>query len=157
MSEEQDKPKLGRPTDYNEAIADLICERIADGESLRAICREDAMPSKASVFRWLSIHSTFSDQYARARAEQAETYADELTAIADEQEYEKVEVDGVPVAVKFDSVAVARNRLRIDTRKWVASKLKPKKYGDKVAHELTGENGGPIQVTKILLADLEDE
>ncbi len=137
MSEEEVKRGRGRPTDYNKDIADLICERIADGDSLRAICREEEMPSKASVFRWLGIYPEFSDQYARAKEEQAETYADEITAIADEQQYDQVLVDGVPVEVKFDSTAVARNRLRIDTRKWVASKLKPKKYGEKIDSTVT--------------------
>lgn len=127
----------GRPTDYCQEIADRICERIADGESLRAICREENMPNKSSVFRWLSIHSEFSDQYARAKDEQAEGFADELASIADEQDYEPVVVDGVPLQVKFDSTAVARNRLRIDTRKWVASKLKPKKYGDRLDSTVT--------------------
>ncbi len=127
----------GRPTDYTEELGALICERIADGESLRAICREDAMPNKGTVFIWLSKHDLFADQYARAREEQAEAYADEITAIADEESYENIEVEGVTVGVKFDSTAVARNRLRIDARKWVASKLKPKKYGDRVDSTVT--------------------
>lgn len=127
----------GRPTDYCQEIADLICERIADGESLRAICREEAMPAKSAVFRWLSVHSEFADQYAKAKDEQAEGFADELASIADEQDYEPVVVDGVPLQVKFDSTAVARNRLRIDTRKWVVSKLKPKKYGDRLDSTVT--------------------
>lgn len=148
----------GRPTDYSQELADDICERIADGESLRAICADEAMPNKATVFRWLGRHQEFSDQYARAREEQAESFADEMVAIADERETRVVmDGDGDAVVV-FDSTAVARNRLRVDTRKWVASKLKPKKYGDKTTTELTGSGGGPIAVdvvTKVVVIGVE--
>lgn len=130
----------GRPTDYTKEVADTICGRIVAGESLRRICSDDEMPAASSVFKWLREHPEFSEQYAKAKEEQAEGFADELVLIADEREYEKVEVDGVPLAVKFDATAVARNRLRVDTRKWVASKLLPKKYGERsqVDHTIVG-------------------
>ena len=125
----------GRPSTYSTDIADAICERLADGESLRAICSDDAMPCKAAVFRWLSERPEFADQYARAREEQAEALADELVAIADGPGGED------------SAVLTARDRLRVDARKWVASKLKPKKYGDKIQSEISGPNGGPIPTT----------
>lgn len=128
--------KRGRPSDYNEQVADAICERLCNGESLRAICEGDDMPHRATVFRWLGAHKAFSDQYARAREEQAEAFADEMVAIADERET-IVKEDGGATVVAFDSTAVARNRLRVDTRKWVASKLKPKKYGDRLDSTVT--------------------
>ena len=128
---------MARPTDYSQELADSICELIADGQSLRAICLSDDMPNKATVFRWLAKDVEFSDQYARAREEQAETFADELIAISDESQTTVKEHDGF-TEVTYDSVAVARNRLRVDTRKWVASKLKPKKYGDKLDLGVTG-------------------
>lgn len=128
---------VGRPTDYNEQVADIICERLADGESLRAICQDEDMPSKATVFRWLGKHKEFQDQYARAREEQAESFADEMVAISDEKETKVVIASEDEQVVVFDSTAVARNRLRIDARKWVASKLKPKKYGDRVDSTVT--------------------
>ncbi|WP_337054002.1 terminase small subunit protein [Pseudoxanthomonas sp. USHLN014] len=145
-------------------MADAICERIADGESLRDICAGEDMPNKATVFRWLGKHQEFSDQYARAREEQAESFADEMVAIADEQvtmvradkHGTKADDDDGNTEVIFDATAVARNRLRVDTRKWVASKLKPKKYGDKSTTELTGPNGGPVEtITSIKLVPLE--
>jgi hypothetical protein len=128
---------MGRPSDYNVEIADAICERLAEGESLRSICADEGMPSKAAVFRWLGKHKAFSDQYARAREEQAEAFADEMVAISDEQETTVKDADGGTTMVVFDSTAVARNRLRVDTRKWVASKLKPKKYGDRMDSTVT--------------------
>ena len=136
---------IGRPTDYSQEMADIICERIADGESLRQICSEETMPNKATVFRWLGKFKEFSDQYARARENQAETLADEITNIADETMVIVKEKDGFTEVV-LDSTAVARNRLRIDTRKWVASKLLPKKYGDKVDLNHGGQVDNPLSV-----------
>lgn len=135
----------GRPSLYSLELADSICERLVLGESLRSICRDDAMPAISCVFKWLREHPAFAEQYTRAKEEQADTLADEIVEIADEKDYEKVEIDGVPLAVKFDSTAVARNRLRVDARKWAASKLKPKKYGDKVSQEISGPGGAPIE------------
>lgn len=135
----KDKQPIGRPAMFSQELADAICDRISEGESLRSICLDANMPTKTSVFRWLNADKDFSDHYARAREEQAETLADELIAIADEECTIVASEDG-NTEVKFDSVAVARNRLRVDTRKWVVSKLKPKKYGDKL--DLT--HGGSI-------------
>jgi hypothetical protein len=129
---------MARPTDYNQSIADKICEAISDGKSLREICGADEMPSKATVFRWLGLHKEFSDQYARAREEQAESMADEIVAIVDNATSPLL-VDGVPLlngdgnpVLITDTVSIAHARLKMDARKWVASKLKPKKYGDKI-------------------------
>lgn len=145
----------GRHTEYTEDMADAICERIALGESLRAICRDESMPAMSTVFKWLTQQESFAEQYAHAREEQAETLADEIVAIADEEctmvradKHGAKDDDGEGnVEVVFDATAVARNRLRIDARKWVASKLKPKKYGDKIQSEISGPGGGPIPTT----------
>lgn len=112
--------KVGRPTDYCSKTADDICERLCEGESLRSICLPDDMPARSVVFRWLGKHQEFADQYARAREEQAESLADEIVYIADNCE------------------DAAIGRLQVDARKWVSSKLKPKKYGDKITTEITG-------------------
>jgi hypothetical protein len=129
---------MARPTDYNQEKADRICEAISEGMSLREICKPDDMPNKATVFRWLNLHEEFSDQYARAREEQAEAMADEIVAIVDTAA-SPVMVDGVPLLredgtplLVADQAAIAHARLKMDARKWVASKLKPKKYGDKL-------------------------
>lgn len=139
---------MGRPSTFTQEIADVICDRIADGESLRAVCNtDDGMPSKGTVLRWLAESETFQVQYARAREEQADKYADEIIEIADEDGTTEKE----NVGVVYDSTAVARNRLRVDARKWVASKLKPKKYGDKLA--LGGDEENPLVVKVIKLSD----
>lgn len=136
----------GRPSDYGPEIADRICERIADGESVRSICADDDMPSKAAVFRWLAAHETFRDQYARAKEAQLEHMADELLDIADDGSNDWMErrnADGSTHEV-VNGEHIQRSRLRVDSRKWLLSKLVPKKYGDRVMNEHTGKDGGPI-------------
>ena len=112
----------GRPTSYTPELADRICEQLADGLSMRKICEADDMPAKRTIFNWLRTNEEFLHQYERAKEESADSMTDEMLDIADGQEGGEVQ----------------RDRLRVDTRKWVASKLKPKKYGDYQRHEHTG-------------------
>ena len=121
---------MGRPSSYTQAMADEICGRIADGESLRSMCLEDRMPSKTTVFKWLIDNASFSDQYARARETQADTLFDDILHIAD------------AARLKTDSDALNHAKVRIDARKWMAGKLRPKKYGEKLS--LTDGDGGPL-------------
>jgi hypothetical protein len=147
--------KPGRPTDYTEKLVTAICTGIAEGMSLRKVCELDGMPSISTVLRWLAddARQEFRDQYARAREAQADFLAEEILSIADEQctmvradKHGSRDDDGDGgTEVVFDSTAVARNRLRVDARKWLASKMAPKKYGDKIEATHTGPNGGPIQ------------
>src|SRR4051794_12935835 len=74
---------MGRDSTYTPELAAEICVRIADGESLRAICNDLHMPGKATVLRWLHDDEEFRDQYARARESQAEGFADDLIEISD--------------------------------------------------------------------------
>lgn len=142
----------GRPSSYTVEIGDAICERIADGESLRAICLGDDMPSKSAVFRWLGTDLAFRDQYARAKEAQAEAMADDIVDIADDGSNDWMERNAQdnPGWVA-NGEAIQRSRLRVDARKWVASKLLPKKYGDAVKHEHTGPDGGPVQIARVAL------
>lgn len=136
---------MARPSDYTQEIADAICERLADGESLRAICSEEEMPNKATVFRWLSKHTEFSDQYARARDEQAETLFDEILDIADDGRNDWMEKNfGEETRWVENGEVLRRSQLRIDARKWMAGKLKPKKYSDKL--QLAGDPENPVNV-----------
>lgn len=130
--------KPGRPTAFTDAISLLICERLAQGESLVNICKDEKLPARGTVMRWLQedCHVGFRDNYARAREAQADFYAEEIIGIADEECTYVKHGDGDEarkVEVAFDSAAVARNRLRVDARKWYASKVAPKKYGEKIA------------------------
>lgn len=131
---------MGRPSDYTQEIADAICERIADGESLRRICTDEDMPAKSTVFRWLSLNTAFSDQYAKAKEEQAESLFDEILDIADDgrNDYMSSVDDEGGLAYKLMGENIQRSRLRLDARKWMAGKLRPKKYGEKIEHEHSG-------------------
>jgi hypothetical protein len=113
---------------YPPETRDTILERIASGESLSAICRDDNMPGMSVVFTWLKADKDFSDKYARAREAQADVLFDKILEIADDPKEDP-----------------RRSKLRIDARMWAASKLKPKVYGDKIeqTHEV-GESFGKI-------------
>lgn len=134
---------MGRPSAFSATIADEICRRIAGGESLRAICEDDTMPSTSSVCRWLADDANveFREQYARAREAQADAIVDEMLDIADDATNDymerKTEDEQSPGYV-LNGEHVQRSKLRIDARKWVASKLAPKKYGDKLDVEHAG-------------------
>ena len=117
-----------RPLSFTQEIADTICERLSIGESLRAICRDDGMPGRTTVLRWLADNEVFRGQYAYACEVRQDDIFDELFDISDNSGED-----------------VNRDRLRIDTRKWVLARMAPKKYGDKAAVELTGKDEGPLE------------
>jgi hypothetical protein len=120
----------GRPSMYNVEIATKVCEELALGKSLRTVCAPDEMPSIGTIFKWLYAHPEFVEHYARAKEEAAEIFAEDLVEISDCQ-----------------SGDVQRDRLRIDTRKWIASKLKPKKYGDKLETTHLGDKAHPLVIS----------
>lgn len=144
----------GQPSAYTPEMAAKLCEHIANGLSLRAIAAIPDMPATSTIMAWLDgARPEFSEQYARAREAQADKMAEDIIAIADEEctmiraskHGPDGDDDGMQEVV-FDTTAVARNRLRVDARKWLASKLAPKKYGDKIQNEHTGAGGGAIEV-----------
>lgn len=115
-------------TRFTQEVFDKICLRIANGESLRKICKDDDMPNLTTVWKWLNNNPELDKQYMRAREEQAETLVDEMIDIADYKKDDTyLDEDGKEV---INQEVIARSRLRVDARKWVASKLKPKKFGD---------------------------
>ena len=125
------KKRTGRPTSYNDELGRLICSRIAAGESLRKICKDNGMPNPSTVFFWLldDDKKNFVEQYERARNVQAENLFDKLLEIADE-----------------NNKNVMRARLRIDTRKWYLSKVLPKKFGEKLDVTSDGEKISGVDV-----------
>jgi hypothetical protein len=138
---------MSRPTDFTQEIADRMCLRMEDGESVRAICLDDDMPGRATVYRWLADeeHTSFRDQYARAIEARAEKIFEEIIEIADTPvEAEKVltKADGKQEITTGD--AVERSKLRVDARKWVVARLAPKKYSEKLNIEATGKDGTPL-------------
>lgn len=120
---------MGRPSSYSEKIADLICLRLAQGDSLRKICRDADMPGESTVYAWLFNDKVFQEKYARAREAQAEPHLEDMLAIADDPD------------LKADD-----KRVRIDARKWAMSKLAAKKYGDKQQVEVGNKDGETLKV-----------
>ena len=115
-----------------------ICERIAGGESLRQICGDGDVPSASTVFVWLSQDEAFSEQYARAREAQADALFDDILSIADDGTndwMERKNADGENIGWQENGEALRRSQLRVEARKWMAGKLKPKKYGDRITQE----------------------
>lgn len=140
----------GRPCEYTEDKAAAICRRIGDGESLRAICSDDGMPDRHTVFRWLNAFPEFWAQYARARELQVEHWSHEILDIADETTHDTIATDD---GERPNNEYMQRSRLRVDTRKWLMSKLAPRVYGDRIEH--TGHGGGPLQVQVVKFTDDE--
>lgn len=133
----------GRPTKYTKELVDVICERLADGEGLIGICEDEAMPDRSTVFRWLEVREEFRDKYARAREAQADYYADEIVDVSKNRALD-LPLDNGKGGYTPDTTAVQRDRLIIDALKWKASKLAPKKYGEKVQQEITGAEGAAL-------------
>ena len=148
----------GRPTDYNQELATKICEEIALGNSLRSVCRRDDMPAMSTVFRWLGEEdkTQFKEQYARACEERTEAMAEDLLDISDDgtNDFMEIETEDGGVKVIENRENVQRSKLRVDTRKWLMSKMKPKKYGEKL--DLTS-GGEKLSAATVLFSDTENE
>jgi hypothetical protein len=126
-------------------MLDLICEQIADGKSLRSICSQEGMPVKYTVLRWLQADPAFAERYAQARVQAADALAEELQDLADQAIREPEKANAIRVA--------------IDAKKWIASKLRPKAYGDRIEQHVVNEVQSPVEVEakiKLLEAELLD-
>lgn len=139
---------MARPTDYTPELASLICGRIAEGESLRAVCRDPDMPNTATVMRWLGRSDGefegFSEQYAKAMEARADAMFDELLEISDDGTndwMEKKNAEGSIIGWQLNGEHVQRSKLRVDARKWALARMSPRKYGDKQAIEHSGTDG----------------
>lgn len=124
--------RKGRPTLYNEALANEICERVAACEAVHQFAGKDGVPSETAIYEWLSKYPDFAEKYTRARERQADRMVAECRDIADEP------VDKMG--------AVERARLRVSVRQWGAERMAPKRYGARLKQELSGPNDGPIEV-----------
>jgi hypothetical protein len=127
---------VSRTSEYHQSVADKICQELAGGKSLRKVCASKTMPHLATVMRWVRDNAEFRKQYAEACDARAECLAGEIIEIADRT-----------------SKNVARDRLRVEARKWMLPRLDPKKYGDRIAVEASGPDGGPIETKS--LSDIE--
>lgn len=124
---------MGRPTDYNDELADLICDRLSEGESLLNILRDAGMPSRQTIYRWLrdDDKQSFRDNYDQARIAGADKQFDEL--------YE--------TALKAEPENVSVHKLQIDTMKWCLARKLPKKYGDRIEVDQKTELNAKVEMT----------
>ena len=135
------KPKVK----YSKALAKKICRQIAKGKTLHQVCSTDEMPAVCTVMDWCVDKDEFAELYSRARIAQAHILVDEIISISDDSSEDEMETEEGRKKVNHENIQ--RDRLRVDSRKWYASKVLPKIYGDKLAKELSGPNGGPIETT----------
>jgi hypothetical protein len=124
---------------FDQAKADAICARLVKGESLRKASAAEGVCA-SSVLEWTEKNPAFGEQYAQARARGYQLLADEIIEISDDSEGDVIDTENGP---RTDTERVARAKLRVDSRKWMLSKMLPKVYGEKIAH--TGADGGNIQ------------
>lgn len=149
-----EKNKGGRPTKFTPELADLICKRVATNSvGLKKMCEMyDDLPSKETINTWRWEKPEFSAQYAQAKLRQADLLAEECLEIADASELDTtVNAEGFEVC---DIEYVNRCRLRIDTRKWLASKLLPKQYGPHVPKEDNKDDNKSV-LEKIIAGELK--
>ncbi len=130
----------GRPSLYTQEIADEICTRLATGESLRSICQSEHLPSDWTVRQWaIEDRDGFSSRYTQARDIGLDVMADECIQIADDGQNDSYMDDEGRKRTDFD--VIARSKLRFDARRWYLSKLAPKRYGERIAQEITNPDG----------------
>ncbi len=123
----------GRPSSYTEEIAAIVLGRMAAGETLSAICSTEGLPSAGAVKMWVirDEPAGIRDRYAQAREFQADAIAEDALFIADNAPAEEA----------------AKTRIRVDTRKWLASKINPAKFGDRTKVDLGDADGKPLKFT----------
>lgn len=119
---------------YSKELADQVCAYIVEGMSLKRVSHQKDMPCVASIFYWIRTNPEFKEMYEKAKREQADALIEEMQDIAD--------------MATPDTCNVAK--LQVDTRKWVASKMKPKKYGDSSTLNLADNEGGKLSIGCIL-------
>jgi hypothetical protein len=140
----------GRPSIYTQELATKITSRMCQGESLRSICRDADMPAISTVMLWVAEdREGFSEQYAKGCEARAHYWADEILDIADDGSNDYMERNGVEMQ---NSEAIARSRLRVDTRKWLLSKMLPK-YSDKPVETSTETLGQVIEFIRAAKPD----
>jgi hypothetical protein len=127
--------RTGPYRQYSDELAVEICSRIACGEALVRICRDEDMPAVTTVYYWIREREDFREMYKLAREDMADTLADELLSITEDEE------------------DVARARLKCDVRKWISSKLRPIKYGERL--DIQANNNTTITAIRRIIVDTD--
>lgn len=124
--------KRGAPSKYSARLATEICTLIADGKSLRVVCKLPGMPHRVTVLRWLSANEVFAKDYATAYMLQADSIEEDMA-----------EIEGKLMKGRMDP---QRARVALNSMQWRAERRAPKKYGTKIQQEITGRDGGPVVI-----------
>ncbi len=144
---------MGRPSTFTQETADAICERLADGESLASICRDDAMPGYSTAKRWEVQNDEFRAASLRAREVGCHKMGEDCLEIADDGRNDYMErPENKGGGYEVNGEAIQRSRLRIDTRLRLLGKWLPKVYGDKL--ELSGDPAAPLQLVTRRIIDM---
>lgn len=130
MAQEPKRAGPGRPSKYTQEIADYICEQMIEGRDLCDICNDEGVPARVTVYRWRRDYPEFDTQYARAREALADWELNHLKQLAESCTEENVN----------------STRVKLNHYQWRLMKIAPRTYGDKVKTEITGVDGGAIQV-----------
>jgi hypothetical protein len=144
----------GRPTKYTKLLANEICRRIASGRTTLSVSKDEDMPNRSTIIDWTYQHEEFSTMYDLARKKLFDHWADEIIdeACDESRDYQKrkrtkISNDGKKTTKEIieetvsDNTATGRDRLKVDSKKWILSRLLPKTYGDKITQEHTGAEG----------------
>lgn len=117
--------EIGRPSEFTEEEGDTICTWIVEGKSLSSYSRATGR-GIGTIYKWLRERADFHARYTSAHEDRADTLVDQMVEIADDAQH----------ADSMEAVTAAR--LRVDTRKWIAQKMRASRYGDKVEVKQTG-------------------
>lgn len=156
MNKNKISAPVGRPTLYSIAISESICEAIATSSNgLAFICKKIGI-APSSVYLWLTLYPEFSEKYAQARDAQAHLLADEIIAIADDASNDFMTIQKGDQTYNIENKEwVNRSRLRVEARKWLASKLAPKKYGEKLDLTTDGQKINEPDLSKYTYDELK--
>ena len=142
---------MARPFTYSRELTDKILAQMAEGMTLREICKQPGMPAPSTVRYWVVQDvDGVAARYARARDAQALHWADEILATADDGSNDWVmrQARDGKMRKELDREHVSRSALRVDARKWLLAKLHPQLFGERVAHQTLGADGKPVDPTK---------
>ena len=141
---------------YSKACKERLLERIAEGELLTEICKEKGMPQRKTIWKWRADDPEFEKMYQMAREMCVEKRVEEIFSIGDDSTYDVMGQNPLTGEPIYDHEHINRSKLKCENRKWYASKVVPKLYGEKVQQEISGKNGAPL-VTPVIELVYESE
>jgi hypothetical protein len=139
-------PKMGRPSEFSQEIMAEICERMAEGKSLRQICEDAEMPNRRTIMRWVKNDDAAKKLYDAAQVDRMHWYADEIVNIA--YDTSKDTITGNAGQPLCNHEWIARSRLKVDSLKFLMAKLAPRTYGDKLPENVAEKTGDLAELMK---------